>query len=103
MRRDSSRGFFGSLFDFSFSSFISTTLIKLLYGLSLLGAVVATIALIAAGFDAGTARGIATLLIGAPIAFFVMVIYARIMAELMIVLFRISENVQEIADRSATE
>lgn len=98
----SQKGFIGSLFDFSFSSFIATKLIKVLYGLSMLGSAVVALVLIVGGFGDSMVMGLFTLFIIAPLAFFAMIIYARIMMEMMIVLFRISENLQELADRTKT-
>lgn len=97
------RGVIGTLFDFSFSSFLSTKLIKFLYVIAILGAAIVALMLIAGGFAEGTGMGLLTLLIIAPLAFFAMLLYARIMMELMIVLFRISENLQELVDRKTYE
>lgn len=92
------RGVVSTLFDFSFSSFLTTKIIKLLYALSMLGAGIIALVLAAGAFDAGIGWGIVALVTIAPLIFLIFVMYARVMMELMIVLFRISENVQMIAD-----
>jgi len=89
----------GSLFDFSFSSFLSTRLVKLLYALSMVGIAFIALSLVVVGFQAGAGTGILTLLVVVPIATLIMLAYARILMELMIVLFRIAENVQILADQ----
>ncbi len=86
------KGFFGSLLDFSFSSFITTKIIKLLYILITIGCVVWLVAAtIMQGFM-GFVGGV----IGAVVVF----LLSRIYLELMIVVFRMAENLELIAGRS---
>jgi len=98
-------GFLGSLFDFSFTSFVTSKIIKLLYGLSMAGAGILCLFLIMTGFGISSSIGVVTLLIVAPLAFSILVIYARVTLELIIVMFRISEHTAEIAKqgRSASQ
>lgn len=92
-------GFFNALFDFSFSSFITTRIIKVLYILSIvaigLGALGIFITLASRG-----AAGIIGGLILAPIFFVLYVIFARVWMEIIIVIFRIAEYAGEIARNS---
>jgi ribosomal protein L40E len=89
------RGFFRSLFDISFTSFITTKIIKLVYVVTLVVvALVAVIAVIGA-FRAKTALGIATLLVFAPLGALIWLIYARLVLELMIQGFRITELLRD--------
>ena len=88
------KGFFGALFDFSFSSFITTKIIKLLYIIIAIGCV---ISLVAATFMQGF-MGFISGLIGVVVVF----LLSRIYLELMIVLFRMAENLEVIANRSKT-
>jgi Domain of unknown function (DUF4282)/zinc-ribbon domain len=89
------RGFFRSLFDISFTSFITTKIIKLVYVVTLVVvALVAVIAVIGA-FRAKTALGIATLLVFAPLGALFWLIYARLVLELMIQGFRITELLRD--------
>lgn len=93
----SSSGFLESLFDFSFTTFITTKLIKVLYGLWIAGAGLTALFLIIAGFRASSGVGIVMLLFVAPLVFLLSVIYARVLLELIIVVFRIAEHAAEIA------
>lgn len=97
---DDARGFLGSLFDFSFSSFVTSKVIKLLYALAILLAGLTALALVVAGFSDSVLAGIGALVIS-PLVFLLYVIGARIWLEIVIVVFRISENTGEIARREA--
>jgi hypothetical protein len=95
----SPQSFLGSLFDFSFTSFITSKLIKVLYGLLMAIAALYAIFFIIIGFSQGTGLGLFMLIIVAPIVFFLSVIYARVLLELIIVVFRIAEHTSEIAEQ----
>lgn len=90
------KGFFASLFDFSFSSLITTKIIKVLYVISMivigLGALLFTLA----AFRASAVFGVVTLIILAPLGSLIYVIYTRVILEVLIALFRIMENTQEL-------
>jgi hypothetical protein len=94
------KGFFGSLFDYSFSSFITSRIIKVLYVLTTIVVALWTLAIILVAFKASSTLGILALLIGGPIFFLIAMIYARVGLELLIVIFRIHENVHEINQRA---
>ncbi len=93
------KGFFGALFDFSFSEFVTTKLIKLLYLLSLIfigiGFVVAFIAGFVSIFTEGFFQGLLAIVFS-PIIALIWVILARVWMELIIVIFRIAENTTEL-------
>jgi len=89
-------GFFKSLFDFSFSTFITSRVIKILYILFVLGATLAALTMIIGGFARGAGTGLFTLLIGAPLVFLIWVIGARVSLEIIIVIFRIGEDLSEM-------
>lgn len=89
------KGFIGALFDFSFSEFVTTKIIKFLYGLFLI--------LIALGTLFGLFMALFTMfrtsfllgffqLILVPILALIYLILARAWTEIIIVLFRIAEN-----------
>ncbi len=92
-------GFVSGLFDFSFTNFITTKVIKVLYGIWLVGLVL----FILGGF--GTAimgmvngailQGFLMVLV-VPVAAVLYLIIGRIYFELIIVAFRIAENLTEI-------
>jgi hypothetical protein len=90
-------GFVSSLFDFSFNNFITTKIIKVLYVISIVLAGLGALAVVGAGFSAGALAGIFSLLIVAPLLFIFYVIYARVIMEVLIVIFRSSEYLAEIA------
>lgn len=91
------KSFFGSLFDLSFTSLITSKIIKLLYILSIIVAGLASLSLVISSFAVSTAAGIFSLFIFAPLIFMLSVIYARVLLEIIIVIFRISEHAAEIA------
>ena len=96
---EETKGFFGSLCDFSFTALVTSKVIKVLYGLSILGAAILAIGLIVAGFSNSAGLGVVTLIIGAPLAFLIYVIYARVLLEIIIVIFRISEHTAELVEQ----
>lgn len=107
------RGFFGSLFDLSFRHFVTGGVVKFLYVISvvfvvlnalftagylslLLGAFVSA----AAGSSAtGVVVGVLLFVFSAPLLTLFSVVYVRVFLEIVIVLFRISENTAEMAHR----
>ena len=89
-------GFFASLFDFSFTEFITTKLIKFLYGLGMLLAGLMAVGLIIAGFASHWAVGLLALVLS-PLIFLLYVIAVRVWLELVIIVFRIAEHTAEIA------
>lgn len=92
-------GFFKALFDFSFTEFITSKIIKLLYVLTIFFAGFTALIVIIIGFSIHTGTGIFSLLIGAPLIFFISVIYGRVLLEIIIVVFRIAEHLAEMAQQ----
>ena len=92
-------GFLGALFDFSFTSFVTTKLIKTLYALGVIIAGFAALMLVIAGFTKGVLAGLLVLIIVAPLVFFLYVIYWRVVMELIIVIFRAAENLGELVQQ----
>jgi len=92
------RGFFGQLFDFSFTEFITTKIIKVLYGLAIFfAAAIAIIGIVGAFSESAVAGGV--LLVLSPVWLLLYVIVARVMLEIVVVMFRIAEHVGDIAGR----
>ena len=89
-------GVMAALFDFSFSKFVTTKILKFLYGMSLFLAGVITFLMIVGGFMHGVLTGILGLCL-APVVFLIQVMVARIWLECVAVVFNIAENIQEIA------
>jgi uncharacterized membrane protein YvbJ len=93
-----SRGFFGSLFDFSFSSFVTGKLIKVLYVLAIIVLAVAAVVLVVAAQSQPSPAPVVSIIV-APIAFLLYVILVRVQLEILIVIFRMSEHMAEIAQQ----
>lgn len=90
-------GFFPALFDFSFTTFVTSKVIRFLYALSMVGLGLAALLWIVAAFSVSPAFGVLVLLVGAPLFCLLGLIYARVLLEIIIVIFRISEHAAEIA------
>jgi hypothetical protein len=85
------KGFLGALFDFSFTTFLTTKIIKLLYIISMIGAAAIALGMIVAGFGVNSGVGLLALILS-PVAFLLVVAYSRIALELVMVFFRIEEH-----------
>lgn len=90
------RGFFSSLFDISFRSFVTARIIGILYVISIALIVLTAIVYIVVAFTQSATLGALTLLIFAPLGSILSIIYVRVLLELAIVLFRIAENTGEM-------
>ena len=88
------------LFDFSFKRYLTPRLIRILYSLSLLAAVLSALAWMASGFQEGVMRGLFTLVTG-PVAFVIYVLTARVVMELVLAVFRIAEHIEKLPPASA--
>lgn len=92
-----SGGVLGGLLDFSFSTFITLRVVKLLYILIIaLLAIEWLVAVIAAFAAAGFGGGLGAMITMA-LAVVVQIIFARIGLELVVVMFRIGENTTRMA------
>lgn len=92
------QGFLASLYEFSFRHFITVRIVPVLFGIGLVGAVIATIGVIVAGFQSSIGVGILALILS-PLVFLLASIAVRVYMELIIVYFRIAENTTSILDR----
>lgn len=89
------KGFFTTLFDFSFSEFIVPKVIQTLFVIGILGAAVGAIFFIAWGFRASFFAGLITILLS-PIIFVIYVILVRVYLEVVMLLFQISDTLNKI-------
>lgn len=115
MNQDKPKGFFKSLFDFSFTHFITPRIVKLLYALAIAWAgliglyvfvvfvILTTEVFVSNEFGAGTwVLGVVLVILGliaAIIAFFLTLLWGRVRLECIAVLFRVKEQVAEIASK----
>ncbi len=90
------QGFFASLFDVSFSSFITTRIIKVLYILAIVVFALVALSYVIAAFAADVLLGLVVLIVFAPLGFLLWVIYSRVLLEVVMVLFRIMETNTEL-------
>ena len=92
------QGFLASLFDVSFSSLVTTRVIKVLYVLSMILIGLGAIVVIIAAFTNSVAAGVITLFVIAPFVALLYLVYVRVLLEIVIAIFRIMEtNVELVA------
>jgi hypothetical protein len=89
-------GFLRSLFDLSFSSFVTTKVVKLVYLLTLLAIGLLAVFFVIAGFSQSPALGAVVLLILAPLSSLFYAVYARVLLEFIIAVFRIAEYQRDL-------
>jgi hypothetical protein len=83
------------ILDFSFQHFVTPRLIRLLYALSLLAAVLATVTWMFSGFSSGSIlSGLFTFVTG-PVAFVLYVLSARVVMEVILAIFQIAEKLRD--------
>lgn len=96
------KGTIGLLFDLSFSEFVTTRVIKILFILGVVGAAIGSLMFIVAGFSDGFFKGLLFLILS-PLVFLLWTLGARIWCELIIVAFRIAENTSRMVEKGKTE
>ena len=88
-------GFFGKLFDFSFEEFITPTIVRIVYIIFLVLITIGAVIVLLAALFSGSASSAIAGLIFVPLFWLVYVIFTRIWLEVVAVIFRIAEPVQE--------
>ncbi len=96
------KGTIGLLFDLSFSEFVTTRMIKVLYVLGIIGAAIGSLIMLGTGFRNGFGSGLLALIL-APLVFLLWTLLARMWCELIIVAFRIAENTSRLVEQGKTE
>jgi hypothetical protein len=94
-----SKGFFGALFDFSFTSFVTTKIIKVLYVLILVLAVISALVYTVIAFKVSPGFGFLTLVIGDPLFIIIVMAFWRLVLEAFVVVFRMAEDIRALRDR----
>ncbi len=92
---DKDKSFLSTLYEFSFARFVTPSVLRILYTLGLVVALVGAFRFIGAGFDRGFFTGVLSLIIS-PALFLLYSLLARVVVELVMVLFRIAEGVEVI-------
>jgi hypothetical protein len=90
-------GFFGGLFDFSFTKFITIRIVKVLFIIMIVLAGLWTLGLLISLVREGAGPALLGLII-APLMFFFSVLMARVWLEVIVVLFRIAENTSRFVE-----
>jgi hypothetical protein len=98
-RAADSKGFLGALFDFSFTSFVTTRIIRVLYALILIMTVLAALLYTILAFSASPAFGFLTLIIGDPLFIIIVLASWRLILESFVIIFRIAEDVHALRER----
>ena len=91
------KGFFKSLFDFSFTSFITPKIIKIVFGIVIALVGLAALIYVIVAFHTNIVLGIVTLLILAPLGFLFYVIWTRIVLEVVMAIFTIADSTRALA------
>jgi Domain of unknown function (DUF4282) len=89
---DQAKGFFGSLFDFSFNSFVTPKIVKLVYVVSTIAIALFYVVIVVSGFTKSPALGIGLLLFGAIVAI-VYLAFIRMTLEFYYAIVRMSEDI----------
>jgi hypothetical protein len=95
-----SRGFLSALFDFSFSSFVTTRIIKVLYVLIMVLVSLVALFYTIIAFRLSTGFGLLVLIIGDPLYIIIVMAFWRLLLEAFVVVFRIAEDVRAIRERT---
>jgi hypothetical protein len=96
------KGFFSRLFDLSFKDFITPKIIKILFVIAIIMSGLAGLAMIGAGFANGAMSGIMAIIV-APIVVVLWIIGARVLLELVLVIFSVEEHTRGGAGVKADE
>lgn len=98
------KGFIGSLFDFSFSSFVTPKIVKVLYVLITIWTALLALTILIIGFrTGGVAGGLFTLIIIEPIFILLTLGIYRVVLEAFMVIFRIYEETKKIRENAESQ
>jgi hypothetical protein len=94
MSADEARGLIGSLFDLSFTSFVTPKVVRFLFIVILVCVALGVLGMLVSAFGLGAGMGILMLLLS-PVVFLLGALLARIYMEIIIVFFRIYETLRD--------
>ena len=93
------REFLRELFDFQFTTFLTTRMLPAVYGFGIVLAALFTVYLVVLRFRDSTPEGLAWLVIG-PLLFFGLVTALRITLEFVLAVFRVAWYVEQVASHT---
>ena len=103
-RAKGEKGFVGSLFDFSFTSFVTPKIIKVLYVLFTIWTALVSLLIVIISFRTGGAvAGIFVLIVIDPIYVLLTLGVYRVVLEAFMVVFRIYEETKKISERTQSQ
>ncbi|MDY6821177.1 MAG: DUF4282 domain-containing protein [Deferribacterota bacterium] len=91
------KGFFQSLFDFEFKELITKRVISVLYIILIIASAIFALGIIIDGFTDSFFWGLVKLVIVAPLSFLIMVVLSRVVLEIVMVLFKISDDISRLS------
>ena len=97
------KGLFGSLFDLSFGPLVTPKIMEIVYVITLVGIVLAAVCFTISAFSTSSALGAITLLILAPIFSLFYAVYARVLLEFFLAIFRMAEPNAELVSLKSIE
>ncbi|MGV9328677.1 DUF4282 domain-containing protein [Streptosporangium sandarakinum] len=92
------KGFFARLFDLSFDHYVTTSIIKVIFVILVVVEVLWALFTVALAFDTGPESGVVALFL-TPIGLFLAILLTRVWMELLVVIFKIKEDLGAIRDR----
>jgi hypothetical protein len=98
MNQTTGKGFLGALFDFSFSQYVTPTIIRIIFGIVIVVSAVLALGVAIAAFDVNIVLGFLVLIIFGPLIFLVYVILYRVFLEVVMAVFRIAENTTKLVE-----
>jgi hypothetical protein len=98
MKQTTDKGFFGALFDFSFTHYVTPTIIRIIFGIVIVVSAIGALGVAIAAFSVNIVLGFLVLIIFGPLIFLVYVILYRVFLEVVMAVFTIAENTTKMAD-----
>lgn len=90
------KGFFGGLFDFGFTSFITLKFLRVIYALLVVLILLVGLIVLVAGLSQGGGSAVAVIFL-APMATLLYLVFTRVTMEVIALFFRIGENTSVMA------
>lgn len=91
------KGFIGSLFDFSFSSFVAPKVIGIVYGIVTFSTTLGIFRLIIGGFSLGFFQGLLSFILS-PLIGLVWILFIRIVLEGLIAVIKTADNTSKMTE-----